>query len=152
MSVPKDFHAVTRHLGAAADAADDGPRSQNLRTLQSQIDAIARGDLAVVLQQACDDVELEIFVPPEFPFTRSAIGAGPFRDAVEANFAAVADQKPDIVDLFSEGEKVVLFGRETGIIKSTGIRYDIEYVQRFTFRDGRLAGVQIIGAYSRPTD
>jgi ketosteroid isomerase-like protein len=151
MSVPKDFQAVTRHLGAAADAAPDGARSHNLATLQSQIAAIARGDFAGVLQDACEDVSLDIFVPPEFPFIRSAVGAGPFRRALETNFAAVAEQQPVIVDLFSEGDKVVMFGRETGVIKTTGRAYDLEFVQRFTFRDGRLAVVQIIAAYSRQT-
>lgn len=149
MSVPKDFHSVTSHLGAAADAADDGVRSGNLRTLQSQVDAIARGDLGLVLQHACDDVALELFVPPEFPFIRSATGASDFRRALEINFAAVADQRPTILDVFSEGDKVVLFGRETGIIHSTGLPYDIEFVQRFTFRDGCLASVQVIGAHAR---
>ena len=149
MSVPKDFHAVTSHLGAAADSVDDHIRSQNLRTLQSQIDAIARGDLAVVLQQACEDVTLEIFVPPEFPFVRSATGSEAFRLALEQNFAAVANQQPTILDLFSEGDRIVLFGRETGRIQSTGVAYDIEFVQRFTFRDGRLASVQVIGAHAR---
>ena len=51
MSLPKDFHAVTSHLGTAADAVGDDERAGNLRTLQSQIDAIARGDLGVVLQR-----------------------------------------------------------------------------------------------------
>ena len=149
MSVPKDFHAVTSHLGTAADAAGDDVRAGNLRTLQSQIEAIARGDFGGILQHACEDVTLELFVPPQFPFVRSATGADAFRQALEQNFSAVTNQQPTILDVFSEGERVVLFGRETGIIQSTGATYDIEFVQRFTFRDGCLASVQVIGAHAR---
>ena len=44
----------------------------------------------------------------------------------------------------------MLFGRETGTIRATGANYDMEFVERFTFRGDRLIAVQIIAAHSKP--
>jgi ketosteroid isomerase-like protein len=95
-------------------------------------------------------VTLDVFVPPEFPFVRMARGAGAFRRAIEHNFSAVVDQRPEIRDVFAEGDRVVILGRETGTLRSTGRTYEVEFVERFTFREGRLAAVQIIAAYAKP--
>jgi uncharacterized protein len=148
---PKDFAAITAHLQTVIDGAASTPAAvPHLQTLQAQIDAIARGDLATMLAHATDDVRLEIFAPPEFPWVRAARGAVAFRDAVAQNVGAMADQQPEIRDVFAEGDRVVLFGRETGTIRETGATYDVEFVERFTFRDGCLASVQIVAAHKKP--
>jgi hypothetical protein len=71
---------------------------------------------------------------------------------VHKNFGAVTNQRPEIRELFAEGNRVVLFGRETGTIRATGTNYDVEFVERFTFRDDRLIAVHIIAAHRRPPE
>jgi ketosteroid isomerase-like protein len=146
---PRKFDAVADSLRNRGEEPT-GSSGSALRTLEAQVEAIARGDFSRVLAQATDDVTLEIFAPPEFPFIRSARGSGAFQLAIERNFAAVTDQRPQIRDVFAEGEKIVLFGRETGTIQSSGVRYEVEFVERFIYREGRLAAVQIVVAHSRP--
>jgi uncharacterized protein len=154
---PKDFGPVTERLQQAVEQFDGRPDAggepdppSNIRSVQMQIDAIGRGDLDAVLSQAHDDVTLDIFAPREFAFIRHAQGLADLRRAIEQNFAAVEDQRPEIANVFAEGDTVVLFGREQGRIRATGQPYDMEFVERFTFREGRLAAIRIIAAHTAP--
>jgi ketosteroid isomerase-like protein len=147
----KDFSSVSARLqraldegGGALPASD--PRS-HVRSVQVQIEAIARGDIEGVLAEALPEVTLDIFAPPEFPWIRRACGADELRRALEQNFAAVVDQRPEITNVFAEGDTVALFGREQGRIRESGQSYDVEFVEKFTFRDGRLFAIRIIAAY-----
>ena len=146
MSADRDFSDLTSGLDRAA--SDLAPAAQrNVRTISDQLDAIARGDFGSVFQDAHDDVMLEIFAPLEFPFIRTAQGADELHKAIVHNFGAIADQRPHIRETFAEGDTVILFGTERGKIKETGFRYHVEFVERFTFRDGRLASLRIIAAH-----
>ena len=61
---------------------------------------------------------------------------------------SVDEQRPTIRDVFAEGDTVILFGAETGRIRSAGTSYMVEFVERFTFREGRLVAIRIVGAYA----
>jgi ketosteroid isomerase-like protein len=145
----KDFSAVTSQLSRAADDVR-GDARENVRSVQAELDAIGRGDFEAVLHDAHDDVTLEIFAPPEFPWIRQAHGLADLRAALLQNFGSVEDQRPTIRDVFAEGDTVILFGAETGRIRGSGLPYQVEFVERFTFRDGRLAAIRIVGAYATP--
>jgi ketosteroid isomerase-like protein len=148
---PKDFASASARLQAALTektaAAASEPAHAHLRSVQSQIDAISKGDFDAVLGQAAPNVTLDIFAPPEFPWIRQARGIVELRKAMEQNFGSVDDQQPEITNVYSEGDAVVLFGRERGRIRATGQAYHMEFVQRFTFRDERLISVRIIAAH-----
>lgn len=73
-------------------------------------------------------------------------GTAEVRNALETNFGSVTDQQPQITSVVSQGDTVVLLGREQGNLRATGERYDVQFVHKFTFDDGRLASVQIIAA------
>ena len=145
---PKDFGELSKKLGDAAAQAPADRRAAHLRAIQAQIDAISAGDVASVLGQAHHDVELEIFAPLHFPWVTRARGLDEVRRAIAHNFDTVDEQRPEVLNIVSEGDVVVMIGRERGLIRATGERYDVQFVQRFTFRDGRLAAVQIIAANS----
>lgn len=151
----KDFGAVSRRLGEAAaemaGAEDGARRSAHLESVQAQIDAIARGDLTAALANAHPNLELEIFAPPEFPWVRKATGLEQIGAAIAHNFEAVDQQSPTIQNVVTQGDTVVLFGHESGIIRATGTVYDVQFVQRFTFVDGRLRSVRIVAARTDPT-
>lgn len=150
--VPRDFNQATSTLQQAIDDPAQAPAPRaHLLSVQAQLEAIARGEFDEVLQQAQPDVTLDIFAPPEFAWVRHARGVADLRHAVEHNFGTVEDQRPEITNVLTETNVVVLFGRERGRVKSTGVAYDMEFVERFTFREDRLAAVRIIAAYTVPS-
>ena len=101
-----------------------------------------------MLESASDDVELDIFAPPQFPFVRRARGIEEYRKAVQQNFSSVDEQRPEISSVTADGDDIVVIGREQGRIRSTSAAYDVQFVQRFKFREGKLASLQIIAANS----
>lgn len=142
---PRNFSDATSSLErAAAERPEDSAR--HLRWIQNQLEAVERGELDAVLRDAHDDVTLDVFAPTQLPFVAKAHGKAELLAALAHNFAAVEDQRPHINDIFTDGDTVVLFGREQGTVRSTGVRYDVEFVERLTFRDGRLASVRIVVA------
>lgn len=141
----KSFAPITDRL---ADARADLPPAiaAQITTIEEQIAAIGRGDFEAALSHASADVELEIYAPPEFPFIRRARGTADMREAMLHNFGAVEDQQPVVSNVLTQGSVVVMFGTETGRIRTTGASYRVEFVHRFTFVDGALHNVRIIAA------
>jgi uncharacterized protein len=150
----RDLSSVTRRLEEAlalpSRSLAGSDHQANIRSLHGQIEAIARGDIDAFLTHAHDDATLDIFAPPELPWIRHAQGAAELRRALEQNFGSVEEQSPELTNVIADGDTVVLFGRERGRIRSTGQRYDVEFVERFTFRNDRLAAIRIIAAYAPP--
>jgi len=144
--MPKDFSDAHRRLGRSAAETHAPAEAAHVRSVQAQIDAIARGDYAAALSAAHPDIELEIFAPPGFPWIRKARGIKEIERALEQNFGSLDDQQPQISSVLAQGDVVVLIGRETGRIRATNARYEVEFVHRFTFRDGALASVRIVAA------
>lgn len=142
----KDFAHISRQLEAAAAAGSF--ESLNIRSVQEQIEALARGDVAGALTTAQPDLQLDIFAPPDFSWVRHASGIDAVRDAMEHNFDALEDQRPEILNVLAQRDTVVLIGREVGRIRSTGMSYDVQFVDRFTFQGGRLAAIQIVAAWT----
>ena len=150
----RDFSTASQQLGRAATAikaGDNERRAGLVQSVQQQIDAIARGDLESALGNAHPELDLEIFAPPEFPWIRRARGVAAIRDAIEHNFGSLEHQTPTIENVVTELDTVVLFGREHGIIRATAAPYEVHFVQRFTFEDGRLRSVRIVAARSGPS-
>jgi ketosteroid isomerase-like protein len=141
---PKDF----RHISAQIDkTVRPGTRqAQNVRSVQAQIEALGRGDVAGAFSTAHANLRLDIFAPPEFEWMRHASGLDAVREAVEHNLDALEDQRPEIINVLAQGDAVVLIGKEVGRMRSTGASYDLQFVHRFTFRAGRLAAMQIVVA------
>src|SRR5688572_15308440 len=113
---PKDFSAVTQKIRAAIDRSSmpSSDEQNHLDSIQKQIEAIARGDLDAALASAAADIQLDIFAPPEFKWISRASGVAELRRALETNFGALQDQAPEIVNVLTQGDTVVLMGHETG--------------------------------------
>jgi ketosteroid isomerase-like protein len=126
------------------DAAGKAAEAENVRRLQEQYRALARGDYAGVLAHLADDIELEIVGRPEVPFTGRWQGLDQVRDALQRNFALVEDQRPEVQTLTAQGDTVVVVARERGRLRATGREYDLHWVQLFTFRDGKVVRIREI--------
>ena len=75
-----------------------------------------------------------------------AVGAEAIRAALAHNFDSLVEQQPEISNVLSQPDLVVLIGHERGLIRATGEPYDVQFVQRYTFRGGKLAAVQVVAA------
>jgi ketosteroid isomerase-like protein len=147
----KDFSAVTAHLQEASTERYRADRAvaaaENLHSIQQLIDAIGRGDLERAIAHAHDDVRFEIYGPPEFHWIRHATGREELRAALRHNFESLSEQHPQITTVTTQGDTVVLIGREHGRLKSNREPYRMQFVQRFLFREGRLASITVIAAH-----
>jgi ketosteroid isomerase-like protein len=147
-AMARNFAGATRPLQEAREKETviGAHSAEHLATVEAQLAAIASGDYASALANVRDDIELDIFAPPEFAWLRRARGRQEFQKALEHNFGALSDQRPEITTVVAQDDVVIMIGREQGRIRETGQEYDVEFVHRFTFRDGRLASIRIIAA------
>lgn len=128
---------TTRNAGAKGD---------RLSVVHAAFDAIIQGNFEVFSQSVTEDVELNI----------SGFGGldGAWRgrdavvDATRHNFAQLAEQKPEIESMITEGDRIAVLLRETGIFKSNGQAYSVRGVQWFTFSDGKIKKIDEIIASS----
>lgn len=152
MSERQDFSAVSAKIQRAFDTSSSAANREqsHVRAVQAQIEAIGRGDMDAALANAAPTVQLDIFAPPEFDWIRCAIGIEAVRNAIVHNFGTVIDQRPDVQTVVAQADTVVLMGREQGRIRASGVAYDMNFVHRFTFHEGRLVSVRILAASTQP--
>jgi ketosteroid isomerase-like protein len=141
----RNFEAFRRRL--KEDAQRDSPTREHIVSVEQQIADIERGDFDAALSNADPDIELDVFAPPEFKWVAHARGIDAVRRALEVNFTYLQDQTPEILNVVSQEESVVLIGRDRGRIRATGQPYDVEFVDRFTFSGGRLRSIRVIAAH-----
>jgi ketosteroid isomerase-like protein len=132
-----DLHRAFHEDDANAAAKD--AEAANVRRLQEQYRALARGDFPTFLSCFADDIEMEIIGPDDVPFVGRWSGKQQVAEAVRRNFALVEEQRPKVQTLVAQGDLLVLIAREQGRFRATGRAYDIHFVQVFTFRDGKVA-------------
>jgi hypothetical protein len=127
-------------VGAAATPDSSDPQT----ILHLAYNAVIQGDFNSFGEYLAEDVELHI------------CGAGPLdgtwrgREEVLAatrrNFAEVADQKPQVESMISQGDSIAVLVRESGIFKSSGQTYSVRGVQWFTFAGGKIRKIDEVVA------
>jgi uncharacterized protein len=110
----------------------------NVRHLQRMYDAFLRGDLPALLDGMAEDIDWQVVGPAAIPFAGSARGRQQVADLLRNAFGVLDEQRPSVRDVVAQGDQVIVVGHETGLYKPTGAPYEVEWVQVFTFRDGRL--------------
>lgn len=142
-SVPMDREYAERLLrttSGAATATSADPQT----LLHASFDAIVQGNYEAFGESLSDDVELNIcgFGPLD--------GAWRGRDEVVAatrrNFALLSNQKPEIEGMISQGDRVAVLLRESGVYKSNGQAYSVRGAQWFTFAAGKITKIDEIVA------
>jgi len=133
-------------------ASEKHHESAQVSTVRRQFEALGRGDMAAFLDGLHPDVELEIAAPRELNWISRARGIDEFRRVVEHNFGGIADQDTQLAGIVAQGDAVVVFGRERGVIGASRAPYDIHFVYQFTLRDGKLWRVLEIAAAAFAAD
>ncbi len=105
-------------------------------TLRAIYSAVIQDDFARLTPLVNDDVELHIsgFIP----LNGSWRGREAMIEGTRRNFAMLSHQKPQIEKIMAQGDSVAVFLRESGIIRETGLPYNVKVVQWFTFEGGKL--------------
>lgn len=134
------------HAFREGDAEVHGKRAEeeNVRLLQEQYRALARGDFDAAIGLYDDDVELEITGPPAIPFLGRWRGRDDVADAVRQNFGMVEDQQPEIHSVVAQGDSIIVIARERGRFRPAGRPYELHWVQLFVFRDGKVIRIREI--------
>ena len=135
---------VAQGFGAAFMAGDPTsaakePERQNVDQLARLVHAISAGRFDEFRALLADDVEYELLGPPGSGWPYRVNGADAVAAAVEANFATVADQMPEMLAMTAQGDTVMLMARERGRWRETGAPYQHLLAQQYTFRDGLLS-------------
>src|SRR5262245_30515284 len=86
------------HAFHEGDPASNAKQAEaaNVRRLQEQYAALARGDFEFFVAQMADDIELEILGPSGVPFVGRWSGRGRVAEAVKHNFSLVEEQRPEV--------------------------------------------------------
>lgn len=118
------------------DAQDDKQRIlEGYRLFQN-------GDIGSLLALFHDDAE---WIGPEastVPFAGNFHGKGEVAQFFAKLGASVQPTRFVLKDVIAEGDKVVVTGEATWLVKSTGVSYDNPWVDVFTMRDGKAVRVE----------
>jgi ketosteroid isomerase-like protein len=113
--------------------------------LHAAFDAIIQGDFDAFGGSITDDAELSVCGFGALDGTWR--GRGEVVAATRRNFALLGNQKPEIESIISQGDRVAVLLRESGVFKTSGQAYSVRGVQWFTFSDGKIAKIdEIIAA------
>ncbi len=100
--------------------------------------ALVAGDFEGFSQELTDDVDVQLFQPPDLPSRRTASGREEARELVKHNFGALTDQQPELLSLTAQGDSVMLVGREAGKVRESGQPYNVHFVYHFRFQEGKI--------------
>ncbi|SIO17426.1 hypothetical protein SAMN05444166_2826 [Singulisphaera sp. GP187] len=137
---------VTAFIDRFPDAFSEGDpkvmdkkvEAGNVLVLQSLYRAIAQGNFTAFVNMLAEDVGIEILGTSTVPYLGSWQSRQKVAEAVRNNYAMVEEQQPVLQSVVAQGDTVVAAGCERGRNLVTGQRYDIQWVQFHTFRDGKL--------------
>jgi ketosteroid isomerase-like protein len=118
----------------------------NTATVRAMYQAFQSGDHTALEALFADDIELEVFGPPEIPF----VGKHRGHEGLKAFFETVAhhterpdaDHVPEVQELVAQGDKVVAIGVDRIRGKATARAYDGWWVHVIELRDGKVARVR----------
>ena len=135
-SIPAAF----RQGDGKADAKQE--ESANVRLVERIYRIIAADDFDALGDVLADDAVLEIIGPPGVPFVGNYPGRDLVIETTRRNFSEVEAQRPEILSVVAQGNTVVVVGREQGRFRATGQEYEVDLMNQFTFRDGKLAHIR----------
>ena len=131
---------VLRTTSSAATEDIGDPQT----VLHGVFDAVIQGNFDAFGKSMTEDVELN--VSGFGPLDGSWRGRDEVVAATRRNFGLLGEQKPEIESMISQGDRIAVLLRESGIFKSNGLPYSVRGVQWFTFADGKISKIEEIVA------
>jgi hypothetical protein len=129
------------------EAAEQVRVEANQQFLESQLDAVRTGDPDLVF--ACgvhDEITLNVSAPDDYPLSRCFGGEGEVRSALAAYMAVM--QAASVTYLMPEPWANLIFRvGHARCVMASGQSATLSFIERFNYRDQRLAYVQIVMNY-----
>lgn len=117
--------------------------SENKQIVQRMYDAFGRGDIDAILESLTDDFIWN--VPGPAPFAGRRTGKESMRKFFAEMNGAVETDQFDVSEMLSDGDKVVVLGRERSKIRATGSTYETDFVHVYTLRGNLVSHGQVFG-------
>ena len=114
----------------------------NLRLVQEGYGDFARGDVPTLLGKFAEDIEWVVpgsKINPLAGTYKGRNGVGEFFRLLSERLELTAFEPRQFI---AQGDTVVVLGRETGRVRSTGRTFQSEWAMAFTLRDGKIARYQ----------
>ncbi len=112
---------------------------ENLRIVQEGYAAFGRGDIAAALSNYADDVDWLMPGSPDiFPYAGRRRGVEQVAQFYSTFAQTEEVEQMDLQDFIAQGDKVLVFGRYKGRVKSTGRSYTKDFIHVATLRGGKV--------------
>jgi ketosteroid isomerase-like protein len=128
--------------------------SKNVENARAMYAAFARGDIGTVFGALSSDIEYLHY--GEVPWAGSFKGPEQVGQFFQLLAGTINFEKYEPTEFFEAGDTVIVTGRTAATVKATGARFDNNWVNVTTTRDGKL--LRFVGydtasiAGSRPGD
>jgi len=110
-----------------------------IEVVQNFYASFSNGKMAESLSTLVDsEAVLENPLPAPIPFGGRFVGRDGFATYLQAIPAAIDIEQFDVDEILSEGDRVVVLGRETSRVLSTEKRYTMSWVHVLTVQGGRI--------------
>ncbi|RLI72059.1 ketosteroid isomerase [Archaeoglobales archaeon] len=123
---------------------EDTGRSEqeNVQLIKQMFAAFGRGDIPAILDIIAENVDWQSPVTRNPSIHISWAKPRYTREEVATYFKELSDKvKPEhleILEFIAKGDRVVVEGRNRGIVRSTGHTYEHDWVMIFTLRGGKI--------------
>ncbi|MGB7208836.1 MAG: nuclear transport factor 2 family protein [Pyrinomonadaceae bacterium] len=111
----------------------------NTQTIRECYEKFGSGDIPGLLELVSDDIDWTVPEIENAPFAGSRHG----RESVEEFFGLLAGAEDithfEPLEYIAQGDRVVVLGRSTATVRSTGRHYSTEWVHVCTVKDGKMA-------------
>jgi uncharacterized protein len=115
--------------------------NDNQQLMRRLYDAYNRGDFDTILAAMTDDIEW--YVPGAAPFAGHRRGRDEVRQFFEDSRRLVHIDEFDADEILSDGDKVVVLGRQRATVPETGRHFETEWAHVYTIRNGKVAHARI---------
>jgi ketosteroid isomerase-like protein len=124
------------------NVADKREEAENVRRVEEVFRSIVRKDFDALNDLFADDVTFEMIGSPGMPMVGITKGRQAVIEAARNNFAQVDEQCPEIESVVAQGNIVVIIGRDQGLFRPTGRRYEIPCIYQFTFKNNKVNSIR----------
>jgi steroid delta-isomerase-like uncharacterized protein len=116
--------------------------NSNIELILRLFEAFGEGDIPKALEMFSEDVEFQSPVTRAehkyITWSGKRSGRGEVASFFKEMNESVSTDKMEVLDLVAKDEKVFVEGRNSGVVRSTGKRYEHDWIMTFEISEGRI--------------
>lgn len=110
----------------------------NLQIVQQAFTDFSNGNIPAIIKQCTEDVVWGSYKVPGVSFSGQFFG----KEGVQEHFKELAENVDFTVfeprEFIAQGDTVMVLGHQSGVVKSTGKRFDSDWCFSFKMNEGKL--------------